>query len=555
MAKRTTGQQSSGSLVLSAKGFLEMKKILCTLGLLLSATSLQAADNRPNILFAFADDWGKYAGCYAKVDGAASLNALVKTPTIDSIADRGTLFKHAFVTAPSCTPCRSSLLSGQYFYRTGRGAILQGAVWDSSIPTYPLLLQEAGYHVGQTYKVWSPGTPKDAPYGGRGNEFESAGNKFNTFSQQVTNMNKNQKKTLEEAKAVLLDEVRKNVESFLDTREGDQPFCYWWGPTNVHRKWIKGSGKTLWGIDPDSLEGKLPKFLPDVHEIRQDFADYLGEAAAFDAGLSEVLAVLKESGELKNTVVVISGDHGAPGFPRGKCNLYDFGTQVPLVVSIPGQVKPRIVEDFVNLMDLAPTFLEFGEVEVPEVMTGRSLVSVLESSKSGLVDQSRSWVVTGRERHVAKVRDGFLPYPQRAIRTKDYLYIINFKPDRWPMGAPMTVTKDMAPPAEQLENNTFICFGDLDASPTKAWLIEHRHQQRWKQYYDWAFSKRPMEELYVLVDDPDQVHNVAGNLKYRDVKSQLKSQLMKELETTGDPRVMGDGSTFDKPPFTGAFNR
>ena len=141
MAKRTTGQQSSGSLVLSAKGFLEMKKILCTLGLLLSATSLQAADNRPNILFAFADDWGKYAGCYAKVDGAASLNALVKTPTIDSIADRGTLFKHAFVTAPSCTPCRSSLLSGQYFYRTGRGAILQGAVWDSSIPTYPLLLQ------------------------------------------------------------------------------------------------------------------------------------------------------------------------------------------------------------------------------------------------------------------------------------------------------------------------------------------------------------------------------------------------------------------------------
>ena len=188
-------------------------------------------------------------------------------------------------------------------------------------------------------------------------------------------------------------------------------------------------------------------------------------------------------------------------------------------------------------------------------MTGRSLVSVLESSKSGLVDQSRSWVVTGRERHVAKVRDGFLPYPQRAIRTKDYLYIINFKPDRWPMGAPMTVTKDMAPPAEQLENNTFICFGDLDASPTKAWLVEHRHQQRWKQYYDWAFSKRPMEELYVLVDDPDQVHNVAGNLKYRDVKSQLKSQLMKELETTGDPRVMGDGSTFDKPPFTGAFNR
>ena len=123
------------------------------------------------------------------------------------------------------------------------------------------------------------------------------------------------------------------------------------------------------------------------------------------------------------------------------------------------------------------------------------------------------------------------------------------------MGAPMAVTNDAAPSTQQLENNTFICFGDLDASPTKAWLIEHRHQQQWKQHYDWAFAKRPTEELYVLADDPDQVHNVASELKYSEVKEQLKSRLMNELRTTGDPRVMGDGSTFDKPPFTGPFKR
>ena len=222
-----------------------MKKMIFTLGLLMCVSSLQAQEKRPNILFAFADDWGKYAGCYAKVDGATSLNGLVKTPTIDSVADRGTLFKHAFVTAPSCTPCRSSLLSGQYFYRTGRGAILQGAVWDTSIPTYPLLLQKAGYHVGQTYKVWSPGTPKDAPYGGKENEFESAGSKFNTFSQQIANLTRNQSKSLEEARVALLEEVRMNVQSFMAARDGDEPFCYWWGPTNVHRKWIKGSGKAI----------------------------------------------------------------------------------------------------------------------------------------------------------------------------------------------------------------------------------------------------------------------------------------------------------------------
>ena len=88
------------------------------------------------------------------------------------------LFRNSHVNAPSCTPCRSSLLSGQYFWRTGRGAILQGAVWDSSIPAYPLLLKQAGYHIGKTFKVWSPGTPIDAPYGGGKYAYEKAGGRF-----------------------------------------------------------------------------------------------------------------------------------------------------------------------------------------------------------------------------------------------------------------------------------------------------------------------------------------------------------------------------------------
>src|SRR6188768_3775383 len=98
------------------------------------------AEERLNILFVFADDWGRYASAYAAVDGKPSLNDVIKTPNVDRVAREGALFRHAFVNAPSCTPCRSSLLSGRFFFNTGRGAILNGAEWDSSIPTFPLML-------------------------------------------------------------------------------------------------------------------------------------------------------------------------------------------------------------------------------------------------------------------------------------------------------------------------------------------------------------------------------------------------------------------------------
>jgi arylsulfatase A-like enzyme len=517
----------------------------------LSAACAEAAEpKRPNILFAFADDWGRYARIYAQTDGPGTLNDAIRTPNIDRVAREGVLFRHAYVTAPSCTPCRSSLLSGQYFWRTGRGAILQGAVWDSKIPTFPLLLRDAGYHIGQTYKVWSPGTPDDAPYGGTKYAYEKAGRKFNQFSENVTAAVKSGT-PLDDAKQALYDEVAANFDAFLAAREADKPFCYWFGPTNVHRRWVKGSGNALWGIDPDSLKGKLPAFLPDVPEVREDLADYFGEIQAFDAAVGLLLRKLEAAGELENTLVVISGDHGAPGFPHGKCNLYDFATAVTLAVRGPGVKGERVVEDFVNLMDLAPTFLEVGGVAPPKVMTGRSLVPVLRSEKSGQVDPERTWVVHGRERHVAAARAGFVPYPQRALRTPEYHYIVNFEPDRWPMGDPVNLDGPNPPDARALEEDTFATFADMDASPTKAWLVLHRNEPDGKRFYDLAFLPRPREELYVLADDPDEIRNVAGDRQYEAVRKELNEQLMAELRRTGDPRVTGDGSYFEKPPLAG----
>lgn len=513
-------------------------------------TVVNAQEKRPNILLAFADDWGRHAGIYAEIDGPGTVNDVLHTPNFDRVARDGVLFRRAFVSAPSCTPCRSALLSGQHFWRTGRGSILRGAVWDGSNPSFPLLLQEAGYHIGETYKVWSPGRPVDAPFDAPKHSYERAGRRFNQFSQNVTRMVKSGR-PLEDAKQVLYDEVRANFNAFLADREADQPFCYWFGPTNVHRKWVKGSGKSLWGVDPDALKGKLPKFLPDVPEVRQDLADYFGEIQAFDAALGVLLDRLEEIGELDNTVVVVSGDHGAPGFPHGKCNLYDFGAGVSLAIRWDGAPGGRVVDDLVSLTDLAPTFLELGGVTPPDVMTGRSLVDVLKSDRSGQVDAARTAVFLGRERHVENARAGFLPYPQRAIRTPDYLYIINFKPDRYPLGDPYRLDGDNPPTEDELTNVTRVTLPDADAGPTKAWLVSQRDNPEWKPYFEMAYGKRPREELYDLKTDPHQVQNVAGDPRYASIRSELERRLLDELQQTGDPRLIDGGKFFETPPMAG----
>ncbi len=510
--------------------------------------SIAAQEKRPNILFAFADDWGRYASAYGQLEPGGP-NDLVSTPNFDRIAKEGVLFRNAFVTAPSCTPCRSSLLSGQYFWRTGQGAILQGAKWDSKIPSFPLLLEKAGYHIGYTAKVWTPGTPRDAPYGGKKNSYHRQGTKFSQFSQQVE-----QAPSITEGKERQYNAVRGNFADFMADRKDGEPFCYWFGPTNCHRKWIQGSGKRHWNIDPDGLKGKVPPFLPDVPVVREDFADYLGEVQAFDAMLGVLIEELESRGELENTLIVVSGDHGVPGMPQGKCNLYDFGVAVPLAIRLPKAANGgRLVEDFVNLIDVAPTLLDIANEKPLDVMSGRSLMPLLTADKSGTIDVTRDHVIVGRERHVAKARAGQLPYPQRAIRTKDYLYIRNFKPERWPMGSGpgMGAPAGPMPPYEKLRENTFVAFGDLDGSPTKAWLITHREDPGMDRFFKIAFGQRPAEELYDLRKDPHQMTNVAGESTYARTKTALSKRLMVTLRNSGDPRVNGDGTTYEKPPFAG----
>lgn len=104
---------------------------------------------------------------------------------------------------------------------------------------------------------------------------------------------------------------------------------------------------------------------------------------------------------------------------------------------------------------------------------------------------------------------------------------------------------------KDVEKKTRTCFADFDAGPTKAWIVKNRNTADNYRYYELAFAKRPEEELYQIIDDPFQMNNLANNPDYLTSKNQLRKQLLEELKKTKDPRVTGDGQTFDKPPYAG----
>ena len=445
----------------------------------------QGKDNRPNILFAFADDW-------SWPFGSISGDKVLKTPTFDRVAREGVLFNHAFVAAPSCSPSRAAILTGQWHWRLEQAVNLWSTL-PAKFPVYPDLIEQAGYHVGFTRKGWGPGSVTE---GGRSRN--PAGNSFKDFG------------------------------AFMSARPAGKPFCFWFGSHDPHRGYKLGSGVAS-GMKLADV--RVPACLPDNETTRSDLCDYFFAVQRFDRDTGEIIKAIEDAGELDNTLVVVSGDNGLP-FPRCKSNLYDTGTNVPLAVRWPAKVKGgRVVEDFVSLTDLCPTFLEAAVLKPLECMTARSFMNVLAAKSGGQVDATRDHVLTGMERH-ANARAGNVGYPMRAYRTAEYLYIRNFAPDRWPAGDPEA-------------------YRDIDGGPTKSYMLAHREDPAVKPLFELACGKRPAEELYDLKADPAQLKNVAGDPAYAETLKKLSAALTAELKATGDPRIVGGAEIIDTYPYGG----
>lgn len=451
---------------------------------------------RPNILFAFSDD---QSWLHTSFHG----EPYIKTPTFDRIAREGVNFTHCYSACPSCTPSRSAVLAGQDIWRLGQAGVLYGSI-PKHTALFPLLLRDAGYHVGYTGKGWVPGDPFAL-----GLERYPIGKEYNDATNRFV------------ASGLNDQDYAENFRRFLKDRPDDAPFFFWFGCKEPHRVYEDGIGKRL-GKTTDHV--KLPAFFPDDEVVRGDVLDYCVEIEYFDRQLGQMVQQLEERGELDNTIVVVTSDNGMP-FPRCKTTLYDWGVRMPLAIRWKKIPANRTIDDFVSLTDLAPTFLNAANVDVPERMTGQSLLPILTSTAQGRVETARDHVVCAVERHTW-CRPAGATYPSRSIRTYDYLYIRNFQPQRWPTGGPTFVSS----------NKTY--HGDVDACPTKTFMVEHK--DRFPREYELCFGKRPLEELYDVRNDPSQVRNLAQQPEFATVKERMWKQLRQRLESSGDPRIKGE---------------
>jgi N-sulfoglucosamine sulfohydrolase len=467
----------------------------------LSAGPLCTAEvsaKRPNVLFVISDDqsWA-HAGAY----GCKA----ARTPAFDRIAREGVLFTYAFAPTPGCSPTRAAVLTGRNNWQIEQA----GTHW-SSFPrkyeVFPDRLEKAGYFIGMNGKGWAPGSEE-------GWERNPAGPKFGN------------------------NDYSEAFREFLDKRPAEKPFCFWFGSREPHSSVIRanlGCGVAA-GYDLDEIE--VPPFLPDVPEVRSHIADYLRLIEIYDEHLGRMLTMLEDSGELENTLIIVTSDHGM-AFPKAKANLYEYSVRVPLAVRWGAAVPAgRKVADLVNLIDLTATIYEATGVEPPQTypIAGRSLLKTLRGKGEGMVEPERDAVFCGRERHTS-ARHGNLTYPMRSIRTPEFLYIRNFAPERWPAGAPQPLGKNgkllpMTDPGA--------AFADLDPGPAKAFLVENRDHEGHRKLFLGSVGKRPAEELFDIRADPGCLVNLAGDPRHQETRAALAARLEKHLRETGDPRIVG----------------
>jgi N-sulfoglucosamine sulfohydrolase len=415
---------------------------------------------KPNFMLIIADDVSfNDVGCYG--------NRIVKTPNIDRLAREGAAFTNAFLTASSCSPSRCSIITGRYPHCTG-AAELHTPLPPDQIP-FPLLLREKNYYTAQAGK-WHMGP--------------SAHRAFDRYTDNNGYDNG--------------DGGENNWVKFLKERPKDKPFFFWLASFDAHRPW----GADTFKITHDPSKILIPPYLADTPETRRDMASYYNEIGRFDYYIGKVREELEKQGVLDNTLIIVIGDNGRP-FPRCKTRVYDSGMQTPFVVFWPKGMKQKGTHPggLVSSVDIAPTILELAGIDIPSYFQGESFAPILKDSSAEI----RTAVFSEHNWHDYEAFE-------RMIRTKDFLYLINERPNLTNCG-----------PA------------DSKTSPSQAALNELRDLGRLTPAQTDVFVvPRPSEELYDVRNDPEQLLNLASVPRYQKKLEEMWGMLKKWQSETRD---------------------
>lgn len=484
-------------------------QVICVLITLAAAifSSTTAAAERPNILFCIADDASyPHMGAYG--------TSWVRTPGFDRVAKQGLLFNRAYTPNAKCAPSRACILTGRNTWQL-KEACNHIPFFPPEFKTYAEVLVEHGYHVGKTAKGWAPGIANDKD----GKPRQLAGKPYN------------KRKAKPPAKAINGTDYAANFTDFLDAKQDDQPFCFWYGSTEPHRAYEYGAGVNKAGKKLSDID-KVPSFWPDNEAIRNDMLDYAFEIEHFDNHLVRMLDELERRGELDNTLVVVTADNGMP-FPRIKGQEYELSNHLPLAIMWGKGIKEpgRVIDDYISFIDFAPTFIETAGLVWAETgmqpSPGKSLSDIFTSEKSGQVNPQRDHVLIGKERHdIGRPNDW--GYPIRGIVKAGMLYLRNYETSRWPACNPETG------------------YLNCDSSPTKTQILNMRRDGSNELFWKLSFGKRVSEEMYDVHNDIECMNNLAAEAGYEKLKGELKEQLEKELHEQRDPRVLGNGEIFDE---------
>lgn len=453
---------------------------LVTLGLSLSF-GYSKTMGRPNILLITTDDQGLQAGCYG--------DPLARTPNIDRLAKEGTRFTRGYVTQSSCSPSRSSILTGLYPHQNGHFGLTNNFSMHDGIKTLPAIMNEAGYRTGLIGKLHV--NPTEAfPF-----QFKEVNSPLLTRH---------------------VRDVNAAAQKFMDMAS-DQPFFLMVNYFDPHDPYddvanqCDGLPEKPYG--PDDI--KPFDFMGvDVPELRQEVAIYYNCVSRADTGIGMLLESLEERGLKNNTLVIFLSDNG-PSFTRGKATCYEAGLHVPFIVRFPGVGSAgQVCDALVSSVDIIPTILEATEVSCSVDLPGKSLLPFLKENKhSSRHDLFAEFTAHGIEHY----------YPRRSVCNKQYKLIHNLMPERsnpWSgihIVRAMGEDKSLRGPAGHY-NATLPAFYDDPAHSFGA--PSEVIRQSFLTYLN-----PPEFELYDLEKDPYERTNLSGNPEYAEILKQLKSQL------------------------------